>query len=187
MRVYGQASTGTGQADGPNLTCNTPTDPPPKAPIRPAGIGGRDKDNRRIHAANAIRARLKAQGKAWRDARAWALATGEWPLADLPAGTVNIIVADAYPKHPRACPVIIPWPTGWEQDPRIDDGHAHNWEMVVVTHHPGQTEAVTRCATCHAPRCGSTFQIDPCMERRHHDGLHIHESGRYAPVGGYLP
>ena len=79
-----------------------------------------------------------------------------------------------------------PWPLFWEQDPRIDDGHAHEWEMVVVEPYRGGREAVTRCASCHCPRCGHTFDDDPCLERRHHRGLHIYESGRYEPVGGYL-
>lgn len=79
------------------------------------------------------------------------------------------------------------WPNGWEQDPRIDDGHAHDWHMVIVEPWPGRREAVTCCRVCYAPRCGHTFDDDPCMERRHHDGLHIYESGRYEPVGGYLP
>lgn len=76
------------------------------------------------------------------------------------------------------------WPTGWEQDPRIDDGHGHVWEMVIVEPHSGHREAVTRCAVCSAPRCGNTFAPDPCLERRHHDSLHIYESGRFAPLGG---
>lgn len=79
------------------------------------------------------------------------------------------------------------WPAGWEQDPRIDDGHGHQWEVVTIAPHPGWTEAVTRCRVCLAPRCGSTFVADPCLERRHHDGMHIYESGEFAPLGGILP
>ena len=79
------------------------------------------------------------------------------------------------------------WPIRWESDPRIDDGHAHRWEMVVVQPRPGHREAVTRCAVCSAPRCGHTFDDDPCLERRHHRGMHIHESGRFEPLGGILP
>lgn len=81
----------------------------------------------------------------------------------------------------------------WEADPRIDDGHAHDWEMVIVETrppmdvHPSRREAVTRCRYCHAPRCGNTFEDDPCLERRHHRDLHIHESGRFEPISGLLP
>lgn len=79
------------------------------------------------------------------------------------------------------------WPIRWESDPRIDDGHAHQWEMVVVQPYPGHREAVTRCSVCSAPRCGYTFDEDPCMERRHHREVHIYESGRFEPLGGILP
>lgn len=84
-----------------------------------------------------------------------------------------------YPR--RACPIQ------WESDPRIDDGHAHDWHMVVTEPYPGHREAMTVCRVCRAPRCGHTFDDDPCIERRHHDGLHIYESGRYEPLGGLLP
>lgn len=80
-----------------------------------------------------------------------------------------------------------PWPLGWEQDPRIDDGHGHQWERCLLLadgpqrHH---SEHVVRCSVCHAPRCGHSEDSDPCMERRHHRGLHIRLSGAFAPLGG---
>jgi hypothetical protein len=81
-----------------------------------------------------------------------------------------------------------PWTPGWEQDPAIDDGHAHQWETVLLLPGPQRHhgDEVVRCQSCHAPRCGSVHDPDPCMERRHHDGLHVFLSGRYGPVGGIL-
>lgn len=78
------------------------------------------------------------------------------------------------------------WPLSWESDPRVTDGHRHDWEMVVVEPRKrgvGDTEAVTRCSVCQAPRCGDTFSTDPCLSIRHHRDPHIHESGRVRPVG----
>ncbi len=83
-----------------------------------------------------------------------------------------------------------PWPILWEQDPRIDDGHAHQWERcLLLSDGPKRwrTEEVVRCAVCHAPRCGHSDDADPCMERRHHTSLHIYLSGRFEPLGGLLP
>ena len=95
-------------------------------------------------------------------------------------------------------PLIIdsdPFPAGWEQNARIDDGHAHQWERCLVVRTDGagvggvvcRWDAVVRCADCGCPRCGSSSDPDPCMERRHHDGLHITFGGRFEPVGGSLP
>lgn len=83
-----------------------------------------------------------------------------------------------------------PWPYSWEQDPRIDDGHGHDWECVLLVGNGKQrrfTEEVVRCATCRVPRCGSSTDDDPCMERRHHRSLHIHLSGRYRTLGDLPP
>jgi hypothetical protein len=79
-----------------------------------------------------------------------------------------------------------PWPVGWEQDPRIDDGHAHQWERCTLLAGPQRhaDDIVIRCAICHVPRCGHSTDDDPCMERRHHTGLHIHLFGSWAPLGG---
>lgn len=90
---------------------------------------------------------------------------------------------------------VTPFATGWEQDSRIDDGHAHAWERCLLIRTDGggvdgvavRWEPVVRCADCGCPRCGSSSDPDPCMERRHHDGLHITLHGRFEPVGGYLP
>ncbi len=78
-------------------------------------------------------------------------------------------------------------PYAWEQDPRIDDGHRHDWHMVVIaprgTRNPYR-EAMTVCRDCGAPRCGWTFDNDPCLNRRHHADPHIYESGAVRPLGG---
>jgi len=92
-----------------------------------------------------------------------------------------------YKVGPTLTPDEQPWPTLWEQDPRIDDGHPHEWESVLLGADHRRVEEVVRCATCNAPRCGSSTDPDPCMERRHHRGLHFYLSGGYEPVGGYLP
>ena len=112
-----------------------------------------------------------------------------------------------YMVGPTLEPGELPWPIGWEwewgwnpDEPdkrrravRIDDGHAHDWELVTIPPHPVTpmmpmmpTERVVRCATCHVPRCGHSTDRDPCMERRHHNGLHITLHGTFEPVGGYL-
>lgn len=75
----------------------------------------------------------------------------------------------------------------WEQNPETDDGHRHVWHMVVIESYPGHTEPMTVCKTCTAPRCGNTFEDDPCLSRRHHSDPHIYESGLVIPVGGTYP
>lgn len=77
-----------------------------------------------------------------------------------------------------------PWPTGWEQT--VDDTCAHHWEVVTVALGWRDCENVVRCATCHVPRCGHWSDENPCMERRHHDGLHLFLDGSFNPVGGML-
>lgn len=32
------------------------------------------------------------------------------------------------------------WPIEWKQDPRIDDGHSHEWSIVAVAPHPVRFE-----------------------------------------------
>ncbi len=83
------------------------------------------------------------------------------------------------------------FPYGWEQSPILDT-HPHLWErcLYVILDSDGSVvrwEPVVRCRLCKCPRCGSSADLDPCMERRHHDGLHITLHGRFEPVGGYLP
>ena len=77
----------------------------------------------------------------------------------------------------------------WESDPTIDNGHGHEWQRCLLLDGPQRwrTEHVVRCGVCHAPRCGDSGDTDPCMERRHHDGLHIYLSGEFAPLSGILP
>ena len=77
-----------------------------------------------------------------------------------------------------------PWSVIWEQDPRIDDGHPHDWETVLLgaTDHQ-RVEEVVRCTTCHAPRCGHSTDDDPCIRRRHHRDCHRYLSGRREHLG----
>lgn len=95
-----------------------------------------------------------------------------------------------YDDGPTLLPQDPPWSIGWEQDPRLDDGHAHHWErcrLIGGNQYRREDEDVVRCRTCHAPRCGSSRDDDPCMERRHHRYMHIHLSGGFRPIGDLLP
>ena len=92
-----------------------------------------------------------------------------------------------------------PWPTGWEWEWAWDDTAPrgarvkakritecpHRWELVQV-HEWNGLEPVVRCQVCHIPRCGHSDDRDPCMEPRHHGGVHIALHGSFEPVGGYL-
>ena len=108
-----------------------------------------------------------------------------------------------YIEGPTLANDVDPWPLGWEwewgwnaDEPdkrrravRIDDGHPHEWERcLLLADGPRRyrDEHVVRCAVCHVPRCGHSGDEDPCMERRHHKGLHIYLSGRFEPLGGIL-
>lgn len=77
-----------------------------------------------------------------------------------------------------------PFPSGWEQDPRKDTC-AHQWEYVYAEWRPGHFAEVGRCTACGTPRC-DRLDDGQCVERRHHDGLHIFPGGSFDPVGGYL-
>lgn len=93
-----------------------------------------------------------------------------------------------YIEGPMLVPTERPWPLQWESDPAIDSC-AHQWELVHLLadgKHRRFAEDVVRCVVCHAPRCGYVQDDDPCMERRHHHGVHIYLSGRFEPLGGYL-
>jgi hypothetical protein len=95
-----------------------------------------------------------------------------------------------YHEGPTLSPIEAPWPTMWEQDPHIDDGHPHEWEKVHLIgdgQHRRFTEDVVRCRMCSAPRCGNSTDRDPCMERRHHVDLHIHLKGGWRTLGDLLP
>lgn len=76
-----------------------------------------------------------------------------------------------YRVGPTLPPNEAPWPPDWERTP--DSDHLCEWETVLLA--PSRTrrcEEVVRCATCHAPRCGGTYDDNPCMRRRHHQGGH---------------
>lgn len=81
-----------------------------------------------------------------------------------------------------------PWPDGWELSARTDDGHAHEWESVLLK--PGKSryrlDEVQRCSVCHAPRCDRTnlTEDDRCLNRRHHQDPHIFPRGGVMKVGG---
>jgi hypothetical protein len=79
-----------------------------------------------------------------------------------------------------------PWPLMWEQ--RDNDTCAHQWEVVTLPARDQwtETERCVRCSLCHTPRCGHSEERDPCMERRHHQGLHMYLSGEFEPLGGIL-
>jgi hypothetical protein len=92
-----------------------------------------------------------------------------------------------YSVGPTLAPGEPPWPGMWEQDPRIDDGHAHVWECCLLAAdglHRLWIEEIVRCAVCLAPRCGHSIDDDPCMERRHHRACHRYLSGRREHLGG---
>jgi hypothetical protein len=83
-----------------------------------------------------------------------------------------------YEVGPTLAPGEAPW-CSWESDPRIDDGHQHRWECVLLAPSLGhRLEEVVRCKVCHAPRCGHSMDEDPCMLRRHHLRWHLYLSGR---------
>ena len=73
----------------------------------------------------------------------------------------------------EAVALIVTDPFGdWTRDPRLNDGHPHRWETVLLGP-PRRVEEVVRCEICHAPRCGSSTDRDPCMLRRHHRREHV--------------
>jgi hypothetical protein len=89
-----------------------------------------------------------------------------------------------YAAGPMLAAGELPWPIGWEST--VDEACVHDWQRVTLPEWHGPAENVVRCARCHVPRCGHTNDPDPCMERRHHDGLHIYLSGKFAPKGDIL-
>lgn len=106
----------------------------------------------------------------------------------LPAKRVVIEIDEGpgWVKGPTLTHSERPWPIMWEQ--LIDDSCAHLWERCLLLHGPerARTEFVIRCAKCHVPRCGHSQDDDPCMERRHHSGVHIYLSGWFEPLGGVV-
>lgn len=96
-------------------------------------------------------------------------------------------MSTGYRVGPTLAPDEPPWPLGWEQDPRIDDGHEHEWETVLLAAdglHRTRIEECVRCAACHCPRCGHSTETYPCLERRHHRACHRFASGRTEHLGG---
>lgn len=66
----------------------------------------------------------------------------------------------------------LPWDAAWVTDPRVDDGHMHLWESVLLGPPGHRVEEVVRCSVCHCPRCGGVKDNPPCVLRRHHGGDH---------------
>jgi hypothetical protein len=84
--------------------------------------------------------------------------------------------------HTRTSP---PCPWNWESQPGIDTC-AHWWRLGLVVDWDFMDWTVY-CERCRAPRCPSALaDNDPCMDRRHHRGVHVYLSGRFAPIGGRL-
>ena len=76
-----------------------------------------------------------------------------------------------------------PCPFDWETNPEIDTC-CHWWRLAIVAHWDSVDRTVY-CERCRAPRCLSSLdENDPCMERRHHHGVHVYLSGQFMPIGG---
>lgn len=43
------------------------------------------------------------------------------------------------------------------------------------------------CQGCYVPRCGHAWDDDPCLEPRHHPGVHRTAGGVAWPIGGSRP
>lgn len=79
------------------------------------------------------------------------------------------------PTGYRVGPVVVgasPFPLLWQADPRVNDGHRHRWETVLLTGRNVRVDEVVRCAVCLAPRCSGPTDRNPCMLRRHHPDAH---------------
>jgi hypothetical protein len=78
-----------------------------------------------------------------------------------------------------------PCPWDWDRNPDIDTC-CHWWRIGMVVWDDGYDYTVY-CERCRAPRCSSALSDnDPCMERRHHRGVHVYLSGRFLPIGYHL-
>lgn len=79
-----------------------------------------------------------------------------------------------------------PWPNQWHNSVVVKVCNHPKWESVLLAP-TGEVplEEVVRCTRCHAPRCGSSRDADPCMRVRHHTIHHTFLSGKIEPVGGY--
>lgn len=78
-----------------------------------------------------------------------------------------------------------PCPFDWESNPGIDTC-AHFWCLGVVVLDWDEIDYAVYCSRCRAPRCPSARDSSPCMERRHHESVHVYLSGEFAPIGGRL-
>ena len=63
----------------------------------------------------------------------------------------------------------------------------HKWVVVrvgdVQAHPYDPDEPMVYCIRCCAPRCGLSFDPDPCLLPRHHLQPHEYQSGAWKPVG----
>lgn len=80
---------------------------------------------------------------------------------------------------PRGSEVFAP---DWEQHAGIDEC-AHIWHSVPYRTELGIVDFVEQCTKCGVPRCVRQW----CVERLHHNGVHIFEDGTFDPLGGVLP
>jgi hypothetical protein len=77
--------------------------------------------------------------------------------------------------------------TGWEQKPGIDEC-LHEWLPVRYRPYPGaKADTVQKCERCGVPRCGRSNGSGYCIDRRHHDSVHIYPDGEFEPLGGVVP
>lgn len=76
-----------------------------------------------------------------------------------------------------------PFAWGWERDPRTDDGHRHEWEVVMLGPPGHRVAEVVRCSVCLCPRCGHLHDTNPCLLRRHHRVDHAYSNGGKEKVG----
>lgn len=76
---------------------------------------------------------------------------------------------------------------GWEWKAGIDVC-AHDWQPIQYRAYPGgPVGTVEKCTRCGVPRCISRNDSGSCVDRRHHDSVHVYPDGEFQPLGGYLP
>jgi hypothetical protein len=83
-------------------------------------------------------------------------------------------------------PKAPPWSGIEATDPGVE-GCDHRWITVrvgdVQAHPFDPDERMVYCKRCHVPRCGHSYDPDPCLLARHHRTEHVYASGAVKPVG----